>query len=652
MKTFVGIVASSQRATTALTAAEALRRAAASPSVSNPALTLWLEIRNTTLGRVGGLADGQITDAEAVLFVGEQSDDEVPDAARFAGKPLYRITLEQAIRAPEDALRALQALAPASASSTPSAKVGANRAVKPAAAAAAPAAGTSVDAPNVLKIVAITSCPTGIAHTFMAAEGLAQGARQLGHQIHVETQGSVGAQNRLTEAQIADADLVVIAADTQVDKSRFGGKRLYETGTKGAIGKGADLLRRAIDEATVLDGGADVAGSAGASGEANAATGGAAQGNAGGSGSAVRHASAKPAAGRVASSASGVSASSNVYRHLMTGVSFMLPFVVAGGLLIALSFAFGGIYAYDDAHKGTLAWALFQIGGKAAFALIVPVLSGYIAYSIADRPGIAPGMVGGMLAAASGAGFLGGIVSGFLAGYIALLISRKLPLPRNLQGLKPVLIIPLLSTLAVGLLMIYVVSTPVAAVLHAMETWLRAMQTGSAVALGALLGAMMAFDMGGPVNKAAYAFSTGLIASAVYTPMAAAMAGGMTPPLGIALAAWLFRSRFTVEEREAGNAAGVLGLAFISEGAIPFVARDPFRVIPACMLGSALAGAISMGAGVELKVPHGGVFVLPIPNAVTHLGMYVVAIVAGTVVTAVAVGLFKKRLPLPIAQPS
>jgi PTS system fructose-specific IIC component len=272
------------------------------------------------------------------------------------------------------------------------------------------------------------------------------------------------------------------------------------------------------------------------------------------------------------------------------------------------------------------------------------VLSGYIAYSIADRPGITPGMVGGMLAASLGAGFLGGIISGFLAGYTALLISRKLKLHRNLEGLKPVLIIPLVSTLVVGLLMIYVVGTPVATALHGLENWLRSMQTSSAVTLGLLLGAMMAFDMGGPVNKAAYAFSTGLIASQVYTPMAAAMAAGMTPPLGIALATWVFRNRFVLDEREAGNAAAVLGMAFITEGAIPFAARDPMRIIPACVVGSAITGAISMAAGVELKVPHGGIFVLPIPNAVTHLGMYVVAIAVGTVVTALAVGLLKRPL--------
>jgi fructose PTS system EIIBC or EIIC component len=513
------------------------------------------------------------------------------DAAPFAGKALVRVTLDDAIRA-ADAVLARAADAARRGTPTPAASLGPGGA---------------------LKIVAITSCPTGIAHTFMAAEGLVQGARALGHTIHVETQGSVGAQNPLTDAQIAAADLVVIAADTQVDKSRFRGKRVYETGTKSAIGKGAALLERALAEARV-DGAQD-----------------------------TDDTPARPLAEQVtAAKAARAARAGGPYRHLMTGVSFMLPFVVAGGLLIALSFALGGIYAFDDAHRGTLAWALFQIGAKSAFALIVPALSGYIAYSIADRPGIAPGMVGGMLAASLGAGFLGGIVSGFLAGYAARLISRHLKLHRNLEGLKPVLIIPLLSTLIVGLLMIYVVGTPVAAALHALEGWLRGLQAGSALTLGLILGAMMAFDMGGPINKAAYAFSAGLIASQVYTPMAATMAAGMTPPLGIALATWLFRARFSPEEREAGNAAAVLGIAFITEGAIPFAARDPMRVIPACVAGSAVAGAISMVAGAELKVPHGGIFVLPIPNAVSHLGMYAVAILAGTLVTAVVVGVLKR----------
>ncbi|SHK58417.1 PTS fructose-like transporter subunit IIB [Paraburkholderia terricola] len=584
MDKLIGLVSSPQQSASPMVAAQALNRAAQKRGAS-----LAVETRSA-LGVHEPLNAAQIDAAHAVLIAADAGErvDETP----FAGKTIHRISLDDAIREADAVLARVAA------------SVGADAPRNAAAAQTATRA---------LKIVAITSCPTGIAHTFMAAEGLAQGAKSLGHDIHVETQGSVGAQNTLSDEQIAAADLVVIAADTQVDKSRFRGKRLYETGTKGAIGKGAALIERAIAEATV-DGAAQSTGAGGGALADQVAA-------------AKKQRSAK---------------SSGPYRHLMTGVSFMLPFVVAGGLLIAISFALGGIYAFDDAHKGTLAWALFQIGAKSAFALMVPVLSGYIAYSIADRPGITPGMVGGMLAASLGAGFLGGIISGFLAGYTALLISRKLKLHRNLEGLKPVLIIPLVSTLVVGLLMIYVVGTPVATALHGLENWLRSMQTGSAVTLGLLLGAMMAFDMGGPVNKAAYAFSTGLIASQVYTPMAAAMAAGMTPPLGIALATWIFRNRFVTDEREAGNAAAVLGMAFITEGAIPFAARDPMRIIPACVIGSAITGAISMASSVELKVPHGGIFVLPIPNAVTHLAMYVVAIAAGTIVTALAVGLLKR----------
>ncbi|MFV8603399.1 PTS fructose transporter subunit IIC [Ralstonia pseudosolanacearum] len=458
------------------------------------------------------------------------------------------------------------------------------------------------------RIVAITSCPTGIAHTFMAAEALTQAASALGHPIHVETQGSVGAQNTLSADAIAQADIVLIAADTQVDLSRFEGKRVFRSGTKAAIHDGQALIRRALAEAAV----------AAPSGQVRADAG----------------ASATPAEQQ----------RTGPYKHLMTGVSFMLPFVVAGGILIALAFAVGGIYAADDAARGTLGWALFQIGAKSAFALMVPALAGYIAYSVANRPGIAPGMVGGMLAASLGAGFLGGIVAGFVAGYGTSALNRWLRLPRNLDGLKPVLILPVLGSLLTGLVMLYVVGAPVAALLASLTAWLRGMQGANAVPLGALLGGMMAFDMGGPVNKAAYAFSTGLIGSQVYTPMAATMAAGMTPPLGIALAAWLFPSRFTGEERQAARATAVLGLAFISEGAIPYAARDPLRVIPALVTGSACAGALSMLFGVELRVPHGGAFVLPIPNAVTHLGGYVVALVAGTVLTAVLLALLKRRV--------
>ncbi len=462
-----------------------------------------------------------------------------------------------------------------------------------------------------LRIVAITSCPTGVAHTFMAAEALEQGARALGHTIKVETQGSVGAQNALTAGEIAEADLVVIAADTQVNRDRFAGKRLYATSTKAAIHDAAAVFAQARAQAQAWGASASPAPAAGGSAAALATA--------------------------------GKRESSGAYKHLMTGVSFMLPFVVAGGLLIALAFALGGIYVYDDAHKGTFGWVLFQVGAKAGFALMLPALAGYIAYSIADRPGIAPGMIGGMLAGTVGAGFLGAIAAGFIAGYAVHWLNRFIRLPRGLDGLKPVLILPLLGAAIVGVLMMMVIGAPMAAVMGALTDWLKGLQTGSAVLLGVILGAMMAFDMGGPVNKAAYVFSTTLIASGVANPMAAAMAAGMTPPLGIALACWLFKNRFTAEEREASKASAVLGLAFITEGAIPFVARDPLRVIPACVLGSAVAGGLSMAWNIGLQAPHGGVFVLAIPNAVNHVVLYAAAILAGTVVTALALGLFKKK---------
>ena len=469
-------------------------------------------------------------------------------------------------------------------------------------------AGTAASGP--LNIVAITSCPTGVAHTFMAAEALEQGAQALGYRIKVETQGSVGAQNALTAAEIAAADIVLIAADTQVNRARFAGKRLYATGTKAAIHDAAAVFARARAEAAPW-------------GDAPA--------------------------GEPAAAAPAKRGASGPYKHLMTGVSFMLPFVVAGGLLIALAFALGGIYVYDDAHRGTLGWTLFQIGAKAGFTLMLPALAGYIAFSIADRPGIAPGMIGGLLAGTVGAGFLGAIAAGFIAGYSVWWMNRLIRLPRTLDGLKPVLLLPLLGTLVVGVLMMMVIGKPIAGVMAALTEFLKGLQTGSAVLLGVILGAMMAFDMGGPVNKAAYVFSTTLIASGVASPMAATMAAGMVPPLGIALACWVFRSRFTNEEREASKAVSVLGLAFITEGAIPFVARDPLRVIPAAMAGAAVTGGLSMMWNIGLQAPHGGVFVLAIPNAVNHVVPYAAAIVAGTMVTCLALGLLKKRLPAAVA---
>jgi PTS system fructose-specific IIC component len=475
---------------------------------------------------------------------------------------------------------------------------------------AQPAAAAPPAATGAKRFVGITACPTGIAHTFMAAAALEKAAKALGHAIKVETQGSVGAKNQLTAEDIAAADAVVIAAETNVDTSRFGGKRLYMTSTKQAMHAGQDVLRKALEQPV---GGGDGGGLAGA----------------------VEKAKADRAKART-----------GPYKHLMTGVSYMLPLVVAGGLAIALAFAIGGIQegAYP---KGTIAAALMQIGGETAFRLFIAVFSGFIAYSIADRPGIAPGMVGGFLAQTLGAGFIGGIFSGFLAGYFTKFLADKIRLPGTLEGLKPVLILPFLSTPGIGLLMIYIIAPPVTWLNNTMNAWLLGMQGANAIVLGIILGAMMGFDMGGPINKAAYAFSVGLLASKIYAPMAAVMAAGMTPPLGLALACFLFKNKFDLEEREAAGPAVVLGISFITEGAIPFAAKDPIRVIPSLMAGSAVAGAISMVSGVQLLVPHGGIFAALIPGAVTNLIAYFIAIVAGTVVTAGALYFLKR----PAAEP-
>jgi PTS system fructose-specific IIC component len=519
--------------------------------------------------------------------------------SRFAGKPMYAASTTEAIRYTQAVIEtALEEVE----------EIGET----PVAENAPPKVEASAEP---LRIVAITSCPTGIAHTFMAAEGVKSGAESLGHEVKVETQGSVGSQNTLTDEDISRADLVIIAADTKVDKSRFANKKIYETSTKAAIHDGVRVVETAIEEAQDYGRLAEMADE-----EAELFD-------------QVQKAKKERSAART-----------GAYKHLMTGVSYMLPLVVAGGIMIALAFAFGGIYVFEDENAGTLGWALFQIGSPSAFALMVPVLAGFIAYSIADRPGIAPGLIGGMLASSIGAGFLGGIIAGFIAGYSTDLLNRYIKLPRTLEGIKPVLILPVLGSVIVGLLMLFVIGPPVSAALDWLTNALTGMQDTAAGLLGIILGLMMAFDMGGPVNKAAYAFSVGLIDSQVYAPMAAVMAAGMTPPLSLALATLLFKNRFSHDEREAGKAAWVLGASFITEGAIPFAAKDPFRVIPAIMAGSGVAAALSMIFGCELRVPHGGIFVLPIPNAVTNLGLYVVAILAGTLVSTGMLFLLKRPL--------
>jgi PTS system fructose-specific IIC component len=456
------------------------------------------------------------------------------------------------------------------------------------------------------KLVAITACPTGVAHTFMAAEALQQAAIRKGYDLQVETRGSVGARNVLEPQAIEDADVVLLAADIEVDVARFAGKRVYRCGTGVALKQPEATLDRALKEGAVLSGGT----------------------------------AASDAGGEQKGEKTGV------YKHLLTGVSYMLPMVVAGGLLIALSFVFG-IEAFKE--EGTLAAALMKIGGETAFQLMVPLLAGYIAYSIADRPGLAPGMIGGLLAGTLGAGFIGGIIAGFVAGYAAKAVSRWIPLPASIESLKPILIIPLLASLVTGLVMIYIVGTPVAKLLAGLTEFLDTMGTSNAILLGLLLGTMMCVDLGGPVNKAAYAFSVGLLASQSYAPMAATMAAGMVPPIGMGIATLLARRKFAQTEREAGKAALVLGCCFISEGAIPFAAKDPLRVIPASIAGGALTGALSMAFGAKLLAPHGGLFVLLIPNAINHALLYLVAILAGSLVTGLIYAVIKRPEAQPLA---
>ncbi|WP_047152306.1 PTS fructose transporter subunit IIABC [Aneurinibacillus tyrosinisolvens] len=461
---------------------------------------------------------------------------------------------------------------------------------------------------NKVKVVAVTACPTGIAHTYMAADALKKKAGEMGVTIKVETNGSGGVKNRLTEQDIEEAEAVIVAADKQVEMERFAGKVVIEVPVAQGIRNPQGLIEQALkQDGPVYKGGASYK---------------------------DKIASAK---------AEKKSKQSAFYKHLMNGVSNMLPFVVGGGIIIALSFLFG-IKAFDpkDPSFNPLAKTLMDIGGGTAFQLMVPILAGFIAKSIADRPGFAPGMVGGMLAATSGAGFLGGIIAGFLAGYVVNGLKKAFSrMPESLEGLKPMLLYPLLGILIVGFIMVYVVSGPVAAINTGLGDWLKNMGQGNAVILGIILGAMMAFDMGGPINKAAFTFGIAMIAEGNYLPHAAIMAAGMTPPLGLALATTLFKKKFTVEEREAGKTAYVLGASFITEGAIPFAAADPARIIPSTMAGSAVAGGLSMLFGCTLPAPHGGLFVLPV---IGNWPMYIVAILAGTLVTAFMVNLLKKKV--------
>lgn len=516
-------------------------------------------------------------DAELAIVVGTA----IPADTALNGKKVYLGDIDRAVLHPE--LFLSEAKGKAAPYSAP--------------AAAAPAQASLAKGPK--RIVAVTACPTGVAHTFMAAEAIETEAKKRGWWVKVETRGSVGAGNAITPEEIAQADLVIVAADIEVDLAKFAGLPMYRTSTGLALKKTAQELDKAVAEAKPYEA------------QQSAST----------------------------SSQEGKKQSAGAYRHLLTGVSYMLPMVVAGGLCIALSFAFG-IEAFKTSD--TLAAALMQIGGGSAFALMVPVLAGYIAFSIADRPGLTPGLIGGMLAVSTGSGFIGGILAGFLAGYVAKTISTRLKLPPSMEALKPILIIPLLSSLVVGLAMIYLIGKPVAGILAGLTHWLQTMGTANAVLLGAILGGMMCTDMGGPVNKAAYAFGVGLLSTQTYAPMAAIMAAGMVPPLAMGLATIVARRKFDKGQQEGGKAALVLGLCFISEGAIPFAARDPMRVLPCCIIGGAVTGAISMAIGAKLMAPHGGLFVLMIPGAITPVVGYLLAIVAGTLLAGLAYAFLKR----------
>jgi fructose PTS system EIIBC or EIIC component len=458
------------------------------------------------------------------------------------------------------------------------------------------------------KILAVTACPTGIAHTYMSAEALSEAAKKKGIDFKVETRGASGIENQLTKEEIDEAEAIIIAADVDVEEERFQHKSVTRAKLSEAIKKPEQVIDRALEEAQKFE---------------------------------PRKIDKNEVSSKEMNQAKGL------YKHLLNGVSYMLPLVVVGGILIAISFAFG-IKAFEQ--KGTLAAALMDIGGNSAFALMVPILAGFIAFSIADKAGLTPGLIGGMLASKIGAGFLGGILAGFLAGYVVKALKDYIRLPKSFQGIHTIVIIPVVSSLIVGLLMIFVIGTPIKLIMDGLAAWLKTLGTTNAIVLGLVLGAMMASDMGGPINKAAYTFGVGLLGSGVYEPMAAIMAAGMTPPLGIWLATLLARKKFSTDERETGKAAGVLGISFITEGAIPFAAADPIRVIPSLIAGSAITGALSMAFDVTLRAPHGGIFVLAIPNVVSNIGGYVIAITVGTIVTAILLALLKRNKEMEISK--
>ena len=474
--------------------------------------------------------------------------------------------------------------------------------------AAAPVESTAAPAAITKKILAVTACPTGIAHTFMAAESLEQHAKKRGIPIKVETNGSGGAKNILTAAEIADAACIIVAADKNVEMARFDGKPVIQTKVANGINK-ADAL---LDEAL--------------------------------SGTAPIYHHAGGAAAAEESATEDESITRQIYKHLMNGVSHMLPFVIGGGILIALAFLLDTFDPANPGNFGSNLWyakTFMDIGGI-SFGFMLPVLAGFIAMSIADRPGLAVGFVGGALASSSGAGFLGALIAGFVAGYVVNALKKVFAdLPHSLEGIKPVLLYPLLGVFLVGVIMIFVINPPVAGINNWMIETLKGMDTSSRIFIGILMGGMMAVDMGGPVNKAAYVVGTGMLVSGEYGIMAAVMAGGMVPPIAIALATTFFKSRFTEQQRKSGVVNYIMGLSFITEGAIPFAAADPLRVIPSCVIGSATAGGLSMFFDCTLRAPHGGIFVVP---TIGNPLLYLVAIFAGAVLSALCLGIVKKKV--------
>lgn len=456
----------------------------------------------------------------------------------------------------------------------------------------------SQDFPEVL---AVTACPTGIAHTYMAADSLRKKAEEMGVNIKVETNGSTGVKYELTAEEIKAAKGIIVAADKNVEMERFAGKHVEIVPVKEGIKNPQNLIQNALQQKAPIY-------------QSTAGT---------------------------ASLGSAKKERTGFYKHLMSGVSNMLPFVVGGGILIAICFMFG-IKAFDpnDPSYHPFAKLVNDIGGGNAFFLMIPVLAGFIGMSIADRPGFAPAMVGGLIAMNNGGGFLGGLIGGFLGGYSIVFLKKVFAkLPESLEGIKPVLLYPLFGMFITGSIMYQVIVGPIATINNGLTGFLNNLGTGNLVLLGIVLAVMMSTDMGGPINKAAFTFGIATIAAGNYAPHAAVMAGGMVPPLGIALATTLFQNKFTEDERTAGKTCYILGLSFITEGAIPFAASDPIRVIPSCMVGAGIAGALTMLFGVQLPAPHGGIFVIPV---VTHPVQYLFAIGIGSLVTAVLLGILKK----------